>query len=509
VTQLTNRFFSQRIVQIALAVFIIVTVVNSIIFGVAEFNDQKNTVLREFKNISTVVSEPFASAIWKNDKAEIKKITEKVLQNGDITGIRVVNYDNKFEEVKEIRDGRKISIVKATDLIYHYNGKDIKVAKLFLYTDRETILSKCKKVFLLLFLKTVIQTATIIFLILWGFKKLFSDYINAIRRAIQHGDGDDHLETKAPLQIIESKFKTMLEHLIVSYIQKDSKTYLEESGKEEREDKKEEQVEQKDEVTDKKSFNLEQILNFANPNREIFKRYFRDSFFISQASRITGGDIYLFVEIEKNRELLLLVVDYGNLDGVDAIELALILKEIERDILVKHSVNNRLFSISKILDFTNRKIRSRFAENGSTAIDNAEFKGIAIYVDKLKEKIEYSSHGVLIFRSYQNNLSLFDDYGLYNDRLATGVPQDDAYREHTIEVDKEGTTLYVVTDGYFKQTKRDKKREEIGKNGFIEVLKKVQKDPFISQGENFLYEFNERKGDKPQIDDVTIMGLKF
>ena len=84
----------------------------------------------------------------------------------------------------------------------------------------------------------------------------------------------------------------------------------------------------------------------------------------------------------------------------------------------------------------------------------------------------------------------------------------DSKKEHTINLESEAT-LYIVTDGFFRQVKKDKVKEEIGKKGFMEILGKISKESFKSQEKSFSDEFTQIKGDKPQADNVTVLGFKF
>jgi hypothetical protein len=503
-----DEFFSPKIYKIFIGIFIGVAFINFVIFSVAEFNESKRAILKELKHISTATSNSISVAVWKNDKFEIGRITNSLLQNREISAIQIINYDNKHVETNIIKNGRSPAISKTTDIFYTYNDKEIKVAKLTLFTDNWSIWYRIEKPLLLLFLKTLIETFTIVFLIFWAFKKLFAEYISAIRFGIQHNTkSDDKLEISSSLRNIENKFQTMLNHLINIYLKR--KTNESEEEKKEKDEKKEkEELKEISEIEAQKRFHLEKIINFLNPNREIFKKYFREMFVSSQAVHTESGDIYLFSEIEKNQDLLLIMVDYEYSKDINSFELALIMKDIEKDILLKHSVNNRIFSTAKVLEFTEKRIRSKFIENGIQAIEDVEFKGLIAYFDRKNQKIDYSSKGVFIFQLTSTNLNVFDDYGLYSDRMATGIPEDDK-REFSIDTSSKDDVFYIATDGYFRQIKRDKRREEIGKNGFTEVLNKIKKEPFTSQKDSFLNEFNLRKGDKKQVEDVTIIGLKF
>ena len=61
----------------------------------------------------------------------------------------------------------------------------------------------------------------------------------------------------------------------------------------------------------------------------------------------------------------------------------------------------------------------------------------------------------------------------------------------------------------FRQVKKDKNKEELGKNGVLDIMNKVAKNEFSTQQKLFSEEFDKAKGDKPLSDSITVIGLSF
>lgn len=489
-----TRNISPNILKTAILIFIGVAVINSIIFGVVEFKQSKRLILRDFRFIALAVNRSLAEAIWQSDKAEMNQIVNELMTNFNISGVKILNYETNYTEISKIKSGRSNSIPYTYDITYTYDKKQIQLARLYLYTDYSIVFFRTKRVIGLLLLKTLLETITIVILLFWGFKRVFLTYLIRLQKSINI----EKESQQKSLLITERDFRDVLNRLLSQYFKK--KEIQEES----KATQTEEHIEEKSVTVS--TMDLYQILELANPSKDVIEKFFAQHFILSQSAEKERGDIYLFVEIEKNREILLLIVDYGNINGLNGIEITLILKDIEKELLIKYNTNNRLFALSKILEFTDRKIRSRFTDNGKNILDEVEFKGLAMVYDKVNNSIEYSSKGILILKSENNKFITYDDYGSYNDR----VMQHGAIerkKEHIIQSVK-NKTFYIVTDGFFKQVKRDKNREEIGKKGFMEILDKVSKTNFKSQKESFLDEFNNIKGEKPQTDSVTVIGLK-
>ncbi len=502
-----RREISPNILKTFLLIFVGMAFLNSIIFGIAEYRYSKKLILRDFKYIASSANRALADTIWRSDKVEMSEIVDGLLKNYNISAIKVTNYETKYVETFKVKSGRQDSISHSSDLIFKYDNKNVKVATLQIYTDSTAIFYRAKKTLALLLLKTVIETLTIFILLFWAFKKLFIDYLSEIEKIIESRKYlPVDVETNNSLPILERAFRDVLNNMFL-LIFKYSEDKTEE--REKKEDKKEIEVE--DEVVqevDEAKITLQRILDFVNPTQEFMDRFLKESFVYSQPVKDGGGDVYLFSEIEKNRELLLLLVDYGNVEGLSAVEMSIILKEIEKDLMVKHSLNNRLFALSKIVEFMDKKIRSRFAENGLKALDEAEFKGVALYYDKINNTFEYSAKGVVILKKdIMGKFSTYDDYGLYSDRTMQHQAVGESRREHKIDM-AEGDSLYIVTDGIFRQVKRDKAKEEIGKKGFMEILTRISQESFKSQSNSFDQEFTTIKGDKPQVDNVTVIGFQ-
>jgi len=501
-----TKNISPSLIKNIVLIFIGVAIFNSIIFWVIEYKDSKKLIYREFKYIALAVNRALADTIWNNNQAKMLEIVDKILMNYNVSGIKIITSDTKYVEVSKVKHGRKNQVAYVSQLTTIYDNKQVKVADLYLYTDYKAIFYRTKKTLALVILKFIIETTLLLVLLFWAFKKLFLNYLLEIERVAENKkELPVDINLRDSLTLLEEAFKNVLNHILPVYFKEIEKDI------DEQRNQKDEDIKNRDDSTqelENSNLTLGDILNFLNPSRDTIGNYFNNYFIFSQPVQDIRGDIYLFVEIEKNRELLLIIIDYGNIEGINGIKLSIALKEVEKDILIKYSANRRIFSLSNILGFADKKIRNHFIENGITLLNDAEFRGLAIHYDKVNNSIEYSSKGVIILKSDNNGKFLtYDDYGLYNDR----VMQHSAVaskKEHTIQVDSK-TSLYIVTDGFFRQVKRDKKREEIGKKGFMEVLGRVSQEDFKSQEKSFSNEFNQLKGDKPQNDGVTVIGLKF
>lgn len=496
-----KKQISPNILKSFLLIFISMAFMNSIIFGIAEYRDSRKSVLRDFKYLATSINRGLADTVWRSDKIEMIEIIDELLINYNISAIKIINSDTNFIEIFKVKNGREASIRQSSNLIFTYDNKKVRVAKLLIYTDNEAIFYRAKKTIALLLFKTMIESITIFILLFWAFKRLFSDYLSEIEITMRNKEYVPiDLEMKNSLPLLERAFRDVLNRFFSLYFNKDKNI----SSKEEKPEEIVEIEEVKEVLKMESDFDSNHLFEFANPNTDFFKRFLNDMFILSKPVDEKGGDGYLFIELEKGKEFLFLLADYGNNKDIKALELSIILKDIEKDLMLKFAVNNRLLALSKIVDFMDKKIKSKFLDKGINSVKDIEFKGLALHFDKINKKIEYSSKGVIILKDNNGTFESYDDYGLFGDRLIQHAGE--VKKEHLIDAD---SNLYIVTDGFFKQVKKDKKREEIGKSGFMEIMSKVTKENFNTQELNFREEFKIAKGDKPQSDNVTIIGFNF
>ena len=507
INQNIKRQISPNIIKIFILIFVGMAFMNSIIFGITEYRDSKKLILRDFKYTAITVNRSLADTVWRNNRAEMGEIVRELLTNYNVSAVKVINFETKFVEEFIVKQGRKDSISYRSDLVFTYDKKRVKVGQLYIYTDGEAIFYRAKKTLALILFKTIVEVLIVFILLFWAFKKLFTDYLFDVERTIKSRTYipiDLKLQNSLPL--LERAFRDLLNRFFDLYFNDENN----------REKEKEQEVSKKEALSKEIIIpetehlrNSSYILDFLNPNREFFQRFFSEIFIYSQPVRNDSGDSYLFIEIERGKEALLLVVDYGNIQSMNAIEIALILKDVEKELIIKYSLNNKLFALSKIVDFMDNKIRNKFSENGVKDLDNIKFKGLAMHYDKVNHKVKYSSRGILIFKEVENKFATYSDIGIHtNDMLMQHKQIADGKKEHTIDMEK-GSNIYIATDGIFNQIKKGKEKEVVGNKGFMELLKKVAQELFNSQEINFRDEVDKIKGDKPQSDNITVIGFNF
>jgi serine phosphatase RsbU (regulator of sigma subunit) len=78
---------------------------------------------------------------------------------------------------------------------------------------------------------------------------------------------------------------------------------------------------------------------------------------------------------------------------------------------------------------------------------------------------------------------------------------------HTIELQK-GDAFYIFSDGYADQFGGPKQKKFMSMQ-LRETLISMVGEPMLKQGERLNEIFEEWRGDSPQVDDVTLIGVKY
>jgi len=145
--------------------------------------------------------------------------------------------------------------------------------------------------------------------------------------------------------------------------------------------------------------------------------------------------------------------------------------------------------------------------------DNIEFSGAYNPCWKIRpmekdEKNKYSNDGVWATKGTM----ILGDYILETieaDRMPIGISghMDRSFSRHTQKMDK-GATYYLFSDGYSDQFGGKYERKFLKKN-LKKLILELQGLPLSQQKEQLERRLLEWKGDRAQVDDILVMGIKF
>jgi len=229
------------------------------------------------------------------------------------------------------------------------------------------------------------------------------------------------------------------------------------------------------------------------PWKSTLNKDFREIFVFYKPKAIVSGDSYWFQEVDGIK--FLAVIDCTG-HGIPGAMLTVIASSVLDDAVL----SKKLTSTHEILTFMNEKVTAvlnqRLKENSIR--DGMEVALIAIHQDI----IQFSGAGRPLF--YKNGTF---EIVKTDRREIAGKADDDIYNFTSIEIPRtDNITLYLTTDGFADQMNEDGKK--YSSKQFINLLENISYKPFHEQNEILETEFNSHKGNREQIDDVTILGVK-
>ncbi len=131
-------------------------------------------------------------------------------------------------------------------------------------------------------------------------------------------------------------------------------------------------------------------------------------------------------------------------------------------------------------------------------------------MDMVVCKIDYSSD-TLEFAGANNPLYLFRDGELRvikGDKMPVAIHENmQKFKNHTLPL-KEGDTIYIFSDGYVDQFGGPNQKKFLARN-FRRKLEEIQQLPMIRQGARLDEVFEDWRKDVDQIDDVTVIGIRY
>lgn len=276
------------------------------------------------------------------------------------------------------------------------------------------------------------------------------------------------------------------------------------------EDITEEKTEEK--KSKERAFELEQhnlhitdSINYARriqesilPNEDQIRRFFKNSFVLNKPKDIVSGDFFWIHEIAPEEEYLVALADCTG-HGVPGAMMSIIGHSLLNDIMENENPKDP----ASILRILNRQIikalRQKKGGNSSDGMDVS-----IAHIDLKNKEITFAG---AYHHAYWMNGKL---NVLKGDRQPIGGLQHDNSRNFTnqkIQI-SEGDAFYLMSDGFVDQFGGPKNKKFLSKR-MAELIEKNHK--YSMQAQSFIYEKNffEWKGDNDQVDDVSMIGIKF
>jgi len=239
------------------------------------------------------------------------------------------------------------------------------------------------------------------------------------------------------------------------------------------------------------------------PNNNAFHKFFQDYFTIWSPRDVVGGDIYLFEELRKGDECIIMYIDCTG-HGVPGAFLTMLVKALERQIISEINLTNEAVSPSKILSFFNKNMKQLLKQETQESLSNVGFDGGVFYYNKKEKIVRFAGAETPLFYTQDAQLK-----SIKGDRYSVGYKKcrlDYSYTEHTLHV-KDGMNFYLSTDGFMDQNGGEKSFS-FGKKRFLQLIEQHYMKPMQEQQKIFVKELATYQGQEQRNDDITLIGIK-
>ena len=235
------------------------------------------------------------------------------------------------------------------------------------------------------------------------------------------------------------------------------------------------------------------IQNTIIPTEKQVKQHLTDSFILFQPKDILSGDFYSLENIEG--KVLFSVADCTG-HGVPGALLSITCSAA----LTKAVKELGIHEPAKILDKVAGLLEAQFSKSDKDLRDGMDIALCCL--DLKKEKLEYAGANNPLYYVQHNELRVIkadkQPIGKHENRLP--------FRNHTIEINK-GDCIYIFSDGFADQFGglRDKK---FTYGRFKDLLLSIHAKNMEEQKEILDNTIEKWKGDRDQIDDICVFGIK-
>lgn len=221
-----------------------------------------------------------------------------------------------------------------------------------------------------------------------------------------------------------------------------------------------------------------------------------DHFILYKPRDIVSGDFYWITH--KEGRIIVAVVDCTG-HGVPGAFMSMLGFAFLNEIVNKEKDINA----NEILNQLRKYVKESLHQTGK---DDEAKDGMDIalcIIDPAKQKMQYSGAYNPLYLVRNDDL-----ISLKADRMPIGIHivEKESFTNHEIDIHK-GDIIYIFTDGYIDQFGGDDSRKfKIAP--FKKLLISLKDKPMNKQKEKLEKEFDKWKGNRDQIDDVLVMGIK-
>lgn len=251
------------------------------------------------------------------------------------------------------------------------------------------------------------------------------------------------------------------------------------------------------------NLNITDSINYARriqeailPDEDHIRRFFKNSFAMSKPKDIVSGDFFWIHELIPQREYILALADCTG-HGVPGAMMSIIGHSLLNDIVENEKDPARILGIlnKEIIKSLRQKSQTDTSDGMDVSIIRIDLKKLEITFSGAYHHLYWMNGSLNILKGDRQPIG-----GLYHDNNRN-------FTNHKFQVHP-GDSLYLLSDGYIDQFGGPRNKKFMS-HRLSELIERSHK--YSMQAQSFIYEktFEEWRGGNEQIDDVSIIGIKF
>jgi len=249
---------------------------------------------------------------------------------------------------------------------------------------------------------------------------------------------------------------------------------------------------------------LEQSLQYASyiqqslfPKVSELKHIFPDSFMLFMPRDIVSGDFYW---IHREKDKIILAIGDSTGHGVPGAFLSILGISFLNLVVSKYPISSAAFVLNNLREYLMKALDQTGKEyEQKDGIDMA-----LCIIDPKNKTVQFAGAFNPVYIIRDTVIHQFE-----GDKMPIGVAAEyeESFKNYVFKI-QENDMLYLFTDGFPDQFGGPNEKKYKYKR-FRELLIKCSLQPTFVQEETLSNEFFQWKGDQPQLDDVTIFGIRF
>ncbi len=217
---------SKQLLNSILIIYFIITFIVTAFHFVVEYRYTKINIDDELKKIAATFYPAIKTALWELNNDQLVSISEAVYKMPLVYGIVIKdpNGDMVINKINPLLTEKEILLNELSHgfkIEKNFNGKDIFLADMILYSDNSAVYERLKIGFTMILLNAFIKSAALLILFILAFNKHLKLPLRELTYFISNLNWKDkdnrkisvHFEDENELSILQSKFNELLSNI--------------------------------------------------------------------------------------------------------------------------------------------------------------------------------------------------------------------------------------------------------------------------------------------------------